>query len=360
MTMLLLAKVAKMAWLDEPRIKDSLALELLEIANSPNISLQLVGLSVINQLIDEMAYLTKMKNLTINRRISLSFRDSALFNIYQHTLQFLNSLAQHFRNFNFEFLRGSSSEQTVNLLRITQVAMEIYSKCLNFDFIAILLNETLEEPSQTSLPPAWVKSVENPDTINTLFFLSSKTSSLLGVATQNSDSIQNQESLVLLQDIVFNCFKCLGEYANLRQTFFTDKDSKNNYSRNFLSNLTQMLDSRSSSEGLSSHQLILSKPNLFREFLRIINKFQMNFGLRSLVNAEQQQVVGVYIQSLFNYCLFAFNADVKCKSKVMDEMMAWINLVWTRFSFESNTFQSDQTKVQVEQFIKDVVRTQID
>ena len=36
-----------------------------------------------------MTYVTKMKNLTINRRISLSFRDAALFNIFTNNLRFL-------------------------------------------------------------------------------------------------------------------------------------------------------------------------------------------------------------------------------------------------------------------------------
>ena len=85
MTMLLLARVAKLAWLDQPEIKDGLALELLSIIGSNNPEHKLVGLTCINQLIEEMSYMTKHKNHShhsLNRRISICFRDSALFNIF--------------------------------------------------------------------------------------------------------------------------------------------------------------------------------------------------------------------------------------------------------------------------------------
>ena len=49
------------------------------------------------------------------------------------------------------------------------VCFETYQKCLTFDFIAILVNETLDEPMQTTLPSEWRVFVENPNTINNLF-----------------------------------------------------------------------------------------------------------------------------------------------------------------------------------------------
>lgn len=39
----------------------------------------LIALYAIDDLIIEMSYVTKVKNLNISRRISLAFRDSALF-----------------------------------------------------------------------------------------------------------------------------------------------------------------------------------------------------------------------------------------------------------------------------------------
>ena len=39
----------------------------------------LIALLTIDQMVLEMTYVNKGKNLTINRRVSLNFRDSALF-----------------------------------------------------------------------------------------------------------------------------------------------------------------------------------------------------------------------------------------------------------------------------------------
>jgi hypothetical protein len=47
--------------------------------------------------------------------------------------------------------------------------LEIYEKALSFDFTAILLNETLDDPSSTNLPSSWKEFVEKPETVSNLF-----------------------------------------------------------------------------------------------------------------------------------------------------------------------------------------------
>jgi hypothetical protein len=42
---------------------------------------------------------------------------------------------------------ANNSLNTLTSFEQLEVCLETYLKCLNFDFIAILLNETLEEPS---------------------------------------------------------------------------------------------------------------------------------------------------------------------------------------------------------------------
>ena len=55
---------------------------------------KLIGLQALDQLIVEMTYMTKMKNLTLNRRVSLSFRDAALSIIYKNNLQYTKLLLE--------------------------------------------------------------------------------------------------------------------------------------------------------------------------------------------------------------------------------------------------------------------------
>lgn len=49
---------------------------------------RLIGLYAINEMVLEMTYVNKGKNVTINRRVSLNFRDSSLFQIFKQTLTF--------------------------------------------------------------------------------------------------------------------------------------------------------------------------------------------------------------------------------------------------------------------------------
>ena len=144
--MLLLAKIAKLAWFDDPDIKNGLIPEVTKILQNGNPLHKLIGLQALDQIVVEMTYMTKMKNLSLNRRVSLSFRDAALFDIYRNNLGFLKILAEQFE---VEFQSNSASLQvTIDSL---EVCLETYHKCLTFDFVAILLNETLEEPSQTNV-----------------------------------------------------------------------------------------------------------------------------------------------------------------------------------------------------------------
>jgi hypothetical protein len=48
----------------------------------------LIALYAVEQIVLEMTYINKGKNLTINRRVSLNFRDSALFQIFKQALVF--------------------------------------------------------------------------------------------------------------------------------------------------------------------------------------------------------------------------------------------------------------------------------
>lgn len=55
---------------------------------------RLIGLYAINEMVLEMTYVNKGKNVTINRRVSLNFRDNSLFQIFKQTLAFNKSFIE--------------------------------------------------------------------------------------------------------------------------------------------------------------------------------------------------------------------------------------------------------------------------
>lgn len=85
MMIMLVAKVTKMSWFDHPEVQ-GVVQNLFDLQNMNNERLVLLSLTALHDLIIEMSYIHKVRNLNINRRISLSFRDSALYQIFKRVL----------------------------------------------------------------------------------------------------------------------------------------------------------------------------------------------------------------------------------------------------------------------------------
>lgn len=94
----------------------------------------------------EMTYVNKGKNLTINRRVSLNFRDSALFQIFKQALIFNK---QFIEQIHAQTEAGKEPQWVV--MECLRTNLQICQKCLVFDFTSVLLNETLDEPSTTNV-----------------------------------------------------------------------------------------------------------------------------------------------------------------------------------------------------------------
>lgn len=228
MMILLLAKIAKLGWFDDPDIKTGLVIELNKIMLNPNDLHKLIGLQAIDQLMVEMSYMTKMKNVTLNRRISLNFRDASLSIIFKNNLDYTKVLLE---KYHVEYNQNSPN------LSVTQesltVCLETYLKCLQFDFIAILLNETLDEPTQTNLPSAWEPIVRNPETINVLYYAVNMLLEKLQALGSSSPRSSELKSMIIL------AMRCLQEYANVRQTLFDGKAAKAAFVSNFVQNFIE-------------------------------------------------------------------------------------------------------------------------
>ncbi len=113
-----------------------------------------------------MTYINKGKNLTINRRVSLNFRDSALYQIFKQALSFNKQFTEQIQS----SIDQGQEPQWV-LLECLKTNLQICQKCLVFDYTSVLLNETLDEPSTTNIPNNWREFVQNPETVNVLFYI---------------------------------------------------------------------------------------------------------------------------------------------------------------------------------------------
>ena len=79
-----LSKIVKLSWLDHPEL-NNIVTDLMSMQTLSQKHVY-ISLYVIQDIIVEMSYTHRMKNLTINRRISISFRDQALTEIFKKCL----------------------------------------------------------------------------------------------------------------------------------------------------------------------------------------------------------------------------------------------------------------------------------
>ena len=81
-----------------------------------------------------MSYVARVKNFTTARKISINFRENGLFQILQHTAEFMFFYLQ---------IYTESSEPNLEMLCLClNETVAILEKCLSYDYTAIQLNET--------------------------------------------------------------------------------------------------------------------------------------------------------------------------------------------------------------------------
>ena len=99
-------------------------------------------------------------------------------------------------------------------------SLSILEKSLSYDFTAILLNETMDEPSQTNIPQSWRPRIENPGLVQSLF----------KILTMD---IRNQQS----SPIKAKAAQSLAHLAALRHTIFETTDTRVAFVTNFVTEL---------------------------------------------------------------------------------------------------------------------------
>ena len=107
MVIILLAKIIKMSWFEHPELQGSVK-DLMDMSKMSERH-RYLSLLAINDLIVEMSYVHKVKNLTVNRRISLSFRDSALYQVFEMVIEM-----------NYSFIDQLMTQQAMSQVSLNQ------------------------------------------------------------------------------------------------------------------------------------------------------------------------------------------------------------------------------------------------
>jgi hypothetical protein len=115
----------------------------------------------LEELINEMTYVNKGKTLIQNRRISVNFRDKCLLEIYDTAIVLLREL-------HGKLLDTTNNNRDVCLQALSH-CLSLSNKCLNFEFIGVMLDETLAENVGTHFPLTWRDTMQQLSNTNAFF-----------------------------------------------------------------------------------------------------------------------------------------------------------------------------------------------
>ena len=158
MVIMLQVKILKFAWFDIPAMQNVIS-DVIQLGTISERH-RLISLTFIEELIVEMGYVTRGKHLHLHRRISVNFRDIYLMQIFSNSIDTLRRYTetvmanQAFQKIRLDGTTGPLQHDNASngvhpapsdlLIETLLQALNVLEKCLNYDWTAVLCNETLD------------------------------------------------------------------------------------------------------------------------------------------------------------------------------------------------------------------------
>lgn len=311
---ILLVKVVKICWFDD-QFHQTIVNEIYENFNH-SISHCFIGILTLEQILTEMTYINKGKTLIQNRRISVNFRDKCLLKVFNITVDLLKELQSKIVS-----SQGNSNEILTQAL---YHCLSLSHKCLNFEFIGIMLDETLAESTGTHFPLTWRDTMQNLDNTN-VFNMIAMTKGL------------SEDSYILV-------LQCLAEFASCRLSLFETYEIRKQFTHNFATNMVSLV--KEQGENFFQSRV------LARELIKIFYKFEMNFQIRSFGIKEEKdlEVLVNYLSDLAELTLIF----IKSGSQYLRDSSITLLAAWNRINIELKN-QDVACGDQVREKIKEIV-----
>ena len=289
-----LAKIVKMSWFDDLS-HQSIIEDVFQHLNF-NISHCFIGILILDQIIVEMTYINKGKTLIQNRRISVDFRDKHLLKVLQNLLLILKELQSK--------IMDSNSQDTGIIAETINLWLSLSYKCLNFEFIGVMLDDTIAETNGTHFPMNWKDTIQDLENAN-IFFAVAMTPSLS-------------------EDAYLYCLQWLGELGSWRISLFETNEIRKKFVHNYASNLWVLMKERC--------DYFWSSRLLSRNFIKIFYRFEMNFQIRSFGTKEQSDLecLTQYLTTLSEFTLML----IKSGEQHLRDTTVHILAAWNRILIE--------------------------
>jgi exportin-7 len=267
----LVCRITKLGWFDDPAHREMVD-EVTKFL-SATIGHCILGLKILNLLVDELNIPSSGRTLTQHRKTSVSFRDVALLKVFQLGLTTLKQLQSgaigklqlrwlrlrllsfiSIPQLSFALLRTIANADNRQQAELGLQSLSLVVRCLNFDFIGTNSDESTEDVGTIQAPTAWRGLIADPATMDLLLEFYAK--------TEPPQSAKAMEALILISSV-------------RRSLFPTDKERAAFLSR-LIDGIRKLLLNRT---GLN-HQ------DNYHEFCRLLGRLKANYQLNELVKTE--------------------------------------------------------------------------
>jgi len=238
----LVCRITKLGWFDDVQHRE-LVEEVTKFLQA-TVDHCIIGLKILNCLVDELNLPTSGRTLPQHRKTAVSFRDVCLLSIFQISLTTLRQLSVN-------AIMGATPQQE---RKMRQQALMLSNNCLGFDFIGTNPDESADDIGTIQVPSSWRNVIQDPSTMSMLldFYKSSEPEA----------SKEAMQSLIHLS-------------AVRRSLFPTDKE-RAVFLQSMMNGIREILRERT---GLQ-HQ------DNYHEFCRLLGRLKANYQLSELVKAD--------------------------------------------------------------------------
>lgn len=237
----LVCRLTKLGWFDDQQHRE-IVQEVSKFLEA-SINHCVIGLRILNNLVDELNIPITGRTLTQHRKTAVSFRDQSLLDIFNAAFRVLQQLQMN-------AVHGDPEQEKA----MGEQALSLVVKCLSFDFIGTNPDDSSEDVNTIQVPSAWRSVMQDTATMNILIEFYNN--------TEPPRSSSAMQALILLSSV-------------RRSLFRTDKERSQ-----FLGQMmTSVRDILHSQQGLQH------KEN-YHEFCRLLGRLKSNYQLSELVRTQ--------------------------------------------------------------------------
>mmetsp|Transcript_27201 Transcript_27201/g.48856 ORF Transcript_27201/g.48856 Transcript_27201/m.48856 type:complete len:1023 (+) Transcript_27201:931-3999(+) len=271
-----ISRYARMGWLEDEAYRT--VVRVLTDAAAKDSYFCGLALNFFKELIAEVVEPIKSRPLSAHRKMAISFRDTALFEIFRFT----------------HFLIGKYAELSTQLRLST---LQVFASCLSYDFLGISSDESSEDSVCVQIPLPWAPLIQDD---------------LLIKAVEMCVIQASDEELSA-------ALRVLNHLGAVRRSLFGTREGKAVYLEKFLQATTSVLINKK-----------FEIPERF-EVAQLLKRFVQNFQLREIGEIPMFEA---WLGTIERYTVEAYTFEEAVESTYVSMMYFWSYL-----SYEANNQQ---------------------